>query len=212
MHISEGVLSAPVLLAGAGLTVAGIAAGLKRMETENVPRVALLAAAFFIASLIHVPVGPANAHLVLNGLMGFVLGWVAFPAIFVGLGLQALLFQYGGLTTLGVNTWNMAFPAVLCSLLLSPWIRKGSPRVFLAAAFLCGALSVALSGICVAACLVWSGENFLPVAKVVLWVHLPIMGVEGVLTAMICGFLRQVKPELLQRSVTGGEGEGDAGT
>ncbi len=208
MHISEGVLSAPVLLAGAGLSAAGIAVGLKKMETENVPRVALLAAAFFIASLIHLPIGPANAHLILNGLMGFLLGWVAFPAIFVGLVLQALLFQYGGITTLGVNTWNMAFPAVLCSLLFSPWIRRGSSRMFLTAAFLCGALSVALSGVCVAACLVISGENFLPVAKVILWVHLPIMGVEGLVTAMICGFLRQVKPELLQRS---GAGEGERG-
>ena len=198
MHISEGVLSAPVLLAGAGASLAGVAAGLKKMDTENVPRVALLAAAFFIASLVHLPIGPANAHLILNGLMGFVLGWVAFPAIFVGLTLQALLFQYGGITTLGVNTWNMAFPAVLCSLLFTPWIRNGSSRLFLPAAFLCGFLSVALSGLCVAGCLIFSGEEFFPVARILLAAHLPVMFVEGLVTAMICGFLRQVKPELLQ--------------
>lgn len=208
MHISEGVLSAPVLLAGAGASAAGIAVGLKKMQDENVPRVALLAAAFFVASLIHLPVGPANVHLVLNGLLGFMLGWVAFPAIFVGLVLQALLFQYGGLTTLGVNTWNMAFPAVLCSLIFSPWIRRGSHRMFLAAAFLCGALSVALSGVSVAACLLFSGEGFLQAAEFILWVHLPIMGVEGVITALICGFLKQVKPELLQRPGAAGMEEG----
>ena len=198
MHISEGVLALPVLLAGAGASAAGIAVGLRKMRAEHVPRVALLAAAFFVATLVHLPVGPAKAHLILNGLMGFVLGWAAFPAIFVGLVLQALLFQYGGITTLGVNTWNMAFPAVLCSLLFSPWIRGTSPRLFLAAAFLCGALSVALSGISLAACLVLSGDDFVQVARIVLWVHLPVMGVDGVLTAMICGFLRQVKPELLR--------------
>jgi cobalt/nickel transport system permease protein len=209
MHISEGVLSAPVLLAGAGASLAGIAVGLKKMETENVPRVALLAAAFFIASLVHLPIGPANAHLILNGLMGFILGWAAFPAIFVGLTLQALLFQYGGITTLGVNTWNMAFPAVLCALLFSHWIRKSSSRMFLPAAFLCGFVSVALSGLCVAGCLIFSGEDFFQVAKIILVAHLPVMVVEGLVTAMICGFLRQVKPELLAHpGASSGEGVG----
>jgi len=197
MHISEGVLSAPVLLAGAGASVAGIAAGLRKMSTESVPRVALLSAAFFVASLVHLPIGPVQAHLVLNGLMGFVLGWVAFPAIFVGLTLQALLFQYGGITTLGVTTWNMAFPAVLCALIFSPWVRRPSSRMFLPAAFLCGSLSVALSGLSVAGCLVLSGDDFWKVAKIVLAAHVPVMIVEGLVTAMICGFLRQVKPELL---------------
>ncbi len=71
---------------------------------------AVLSSVFFIASLIHVPVGPSAAHLILNGVCGLLLGWMAFPAILVGLALHALLFQFGGLTTLGVNTFNMAFP------------------------------------------------------------------------------------------------------
>ena len=113
MHISEGILGAPVLAAGAALTVAGTAIGLKKMDYEKLPAVALLSAVFFIASLVHVPVGPAAAHLVLNGLCGLLLGWCAFPAILVGVSLHAILFQFGGLTTLGVNTFNMAFPAVI---------------------------------------------------------------------------------------------------
>ena len=148
MHISEGVLSAPVLLAGAGGSLAGITIGLKKMDAADVPRVAVLSAAFFVASLIHVPIGPANVHLILNGLAGLVLGWVAFPAIFVGLTLQALLFQYGGITTLGVNTWNMAFPAVVCYGFFARWVRTGSPKSSLLAAFLCGSVSIALSGAC----------------------------------------------------------------
>ena len=46
-------------------------------------------------------------HLILNGLLGMLLGWAAFPSIFVALMLQAILFQYGGITVLGVNTFNM---------------------------------------------------------------------------------------------------------
>ncbi len=113
MHISEGVLSAPVLATGAVLSLAGVAIGLKKMDYEKLPEVGVLSSVFFVASLIHVPIGPAAAHLVLNGICGLILGWMAFPAILVGLVLQGILFQFGGLTTLGINTFNMAFPAVL---------------------------------------------------------------------------------------------------
>ena len=110
MHISEGILGVPVLAAGTGLAILGTAIGLKKMDYERLPQVAVLSSAFFVASFIHVPLGPAAVHLVLNGLCGLLLGWLAFPAILVGLALQALLFQFGGLTTLGVNTFNLAFP------------------------------------------------------------------------------------------------------
>ena len=72
--------------------------------------VAILAAAFFVGSLIHVPIGPSSVHLILNGLLGMLLGWAAFPSIFVALMLQAILFQYGGITVLGVNTFKIIVP------------------------------------------------------------------------------------------------------
>ncbi len=198
MHISEGILAAPVLLAGVTGSLVGIKVGLNKMDFEDVPRVAVLAAAFFIASLVHVPIGPGNMHLILNGLTGLLLGWMAFPAIFVGLTLQALLFQFGGLTTLGINTLNMAFPAVLSYLIFSKYIRNNSQRYFWLAAFLSGSLSVALSGIGLAFCLVFTGESFFHVAGIIMAAHIPVMFIEGLMTAMICGFLKQVRPELLQ--------------
>jgi len=74
MHISEGICSPPVLAAGLGLAVAGVAYGLRKIDTESIPRVGVLSSAFFVASLIHVPIGPTSVHLVLNGLMGLLLG------------------------------------------------------------------------------------------------------------------------------------------
>ena len=44
MHLSEGVLHTPILLAGAVLAVAGIAVGLRRLEPERLPLTALFAA------------------------------------------------------------------------------------------------------------------------------------------------------------------------
>ncbi|MBE9592024.1 MAG: energy-coupling factor ABC transporter permease, partial [Proteobacteria bacterium] len=64
MHISEGILSAPVLITGAGLTVTAVGYSLKKMEHKEVPKVAILSSVFFVASLIHVPVGPSSVHLI----------------------------------------------------------------------------------------------------------------------------------------------------
>ena len=199
MHISEGVLSPSVLIAGAALTTAGVAVGLKNLDPEEIPRVGILSAAFFVASLVHVPIGPASVHLVLNGLLGLILGWQAFPAILVGLALQALLFQYGGITTLGLNTLNMALPAIMCYYLFGRGVRGGvrTPVITLSA-FACGCCAILISGIMVGFSLYFTGEAFLPAAKVVVVAHFPVMLIEGVLTAACAFFLRRVKPELLE--------------
>ncbi len=197
MHISEGVLSAPVLAGGAALTAAGLAAGLKGMKPEKVPQVAVLSSAFFVASLIHVPAGPVSVHLVLNGLNGLILGWAAFPSIFVALTLQALLFQFGGLTTLGVNTFNMAAPAVLCYFLFRPLVRGRSPALAWVGGFATGFLSVGLGAALIGLSLALTGEAFLEAAGVAFAAHLPVMLIEGVLTGFCVSFLRKVKPEIL---------------
>jgi len=199
MHISEGVLSPTVLIAGAVLTTAGVAAGLRKLDNREIPSTGILSAAFFVASLVHVPIGPASVHLVMNGLLGLILGWKAFPAILVGLGLQTLLFQYGGLTSLGVNTLNMALPAVICYYVFG-WGVRTRTRIFVftCMAFGCAFCAVLISGIMVGFSLYLTGEAFLPAAKVVVVAHLPIMVIEGILTAACALFLRRVKPELLE--------------
>ncbi len=197
MHISEGVLSVPVLAGGAILTAAGLAWSLRRMRPERIAPGAMTAAIFFLASLVHVPIGPANAHPVLNGMVGLVLGPAAFPAIFVALALQAVLFQFGGLTTLGVNTLTMAGPAVLCALVFGPLLRASRPGIADLGAFLCGSCALGLAGLATAAALALSGDAFLPSAKLLLLAHVPLMVVEGVISLALARFLRKVKPEVL---------------
>ena len=113
MHLSEGVLHTPILLAGAVLAVAGIAVGLRRLESERLPLTALFAAAFFVAGTIHVPVGIGSVHLILNGMAGLFLGWAVFPAFLIALLLQVIFFSFGGFAVLGVNLCVMATPAVI---------------------------------------------------------------------------------------------------
>ena len=210
MHISEGVLSPEVLAAGAVLAACGVALGLRALKDDSrLMTTGILSAAFFVGSLVHVPLGPGNVHLLLVGSIGMLLGWAAFPAICVALVLQAVLFQFGGITTLGVNTLTMALPAVLCCYAFKKMLHSASPRKRQLAGFLCGSLSVAGSALLTALALALANEAFLPSAKLLLLAHLPVMVLEGFLAVFLLGFLSKVRPELLQISTPSPKGDTD---
>lgn len=197
MHISEGVLSPPVLLAGAAITAVGTGIGLRSLDYDRIMTVSLLTATFFVASLIHVPVGPGNVHLVLGGLMGLVLGWSCFPAILVALFLQTLFFHYGGLVVLGVNTTIMALPALACHYCFKPWItHNGKKRKV--GAFGAGLLATLLSSILMAVALASTDEGFVQAAKLIIAAHIPLMVIEGIITMFTVLFLCKVQPEFLK--------------
>ncbi len=196
MHISEGVLSPMVLGGGYVLAAVGVWMGLRRTDYSHLTQAAVLASVFFVASLVHVPLGPGNVHLVLNGVLGLFLGWTVFPALLVALLLQAVLFRYGGLAVLGVNVFNMAFPALLCHVLFRSWVRKaGAFRI--AGSFCCGAFSVAGATLCTAFALAFTDEGFLTAARILFVTHIPIMLLEGGITVAAVSFLAKNKPELL---------------
>lgn len=181
---------------GAALAAAGVGYSLRKLPWDRIMSVGILSAAFFVASLVHVPLGPGNVHLIMNGLMGAVLGWSALPAIAVALFLQALLFQYGGFTSLGVNICLMAFPAVLCGLFFRRFFSL--PRWRAQAAFACGAFAVLGSGLLCSLALALSGEAFFTTAWAILAAHVPIMLVEGFLTMIIVGYLARALPDVLR--------------
>lgn len=202
MHLADGILSGPVLAGGTALAVTGIGIGVRRLAYEDIPKTAVLAAAFFVASLIHVPVGPGQVHLILNGLTGIILGWSAFPAIFIALLLQAVLFGYGGITVLGVNTFNMAFPAVACYFMFGPIIsRAGSQSLLMAIGFAVGAAAIALNATLMALSLYLSNTQFTGIIITILIAHVPIMLIEGALTGAAIIFLKKVRPEMLSMPV-----------
>ncbi len=196
MHISEGILSAPVLLSGAVVSVVAVTVGLKKLDIDKIPQASILSAAFFVASLVHVPLGPSSVHLILNGIVGIILGWGAVPAIMIALVLQGVLFQFGGITTLGVNTVIMAVPAVISYYIFKPFIFKKNV-ISSSASFACGFFSVFLSGVLVALFLIMTEEGFVKIAYGVFLAHLPVMIIEGFVTMFCIGFLKKVNPELL---------------
>ena len=202
MHLHEAILAATtggkvLLAAGMVLGGAGTAFGLYRIDYERIPRVAVLSAAFFVASLIHVPLGPTAVHLTLNGLMGLILGWAAFPAIFVALLLQSA-FGLGGITALGVNTLVMAVPGIACHYLLRRAVRCNSETIVLGAGFVAGAMGILLGAVLGAGVLMAVGKGFELFSYGFLAVNVPIAVLEGLITGSVVVLLRKVRPELLE--------------
>ena len=198
-HIPDGVLSAPVLIGGAVLAAGGIAVGLRALDEASIPKTAILAAVFFVASLVAVPIGPSSIHLLLAGPMGLVLGVAAIPAVFVGLLLQAVLFGFGGLTTLGVDVVDIAFPGVILAAGVRPWLARVAGRGPAAAAIGGGVAAAAVIGTaaCVAAALALSSADHLPSLRVIAVTYLPLAVVEAVIGGFVVPFLMTVKPEVL---------------
>ena len=130
VHISDGVLVWTWLLLGFAIAGGLIAWSAHGISDEDIPRVGLLTAAFFVASLIHVRVGPTSVHLLLNGLVGVLLGRRAVLAVAIGLLLQAFLLGHGGFSTLGVNCCIIAVPALFCRPYFRWLAERASSRSF----------------------------------------------------------------------------------
>lgn len=210
MHIPDGMLPLPVAIAGMGLSVAVAGLCLRKINQrpdprEDIPKAALLTAAFFVASLIHIPIPPASAHLMLNGLLGALLGFYAFPAILIGLFFQAVMFGHGGFITLGINGVIIGVPAMLAHQLfrLRHWGNLPGPRKTMVFGFLAGFITVLLSvglfaGIVlgnISADLSVAAERTAILALVA--AHIPLAVLEGLATGLLAAFFQRVKPNLL---------------
>jgi cobalt/nickel transport system permease protein len=197
MHISEGLLTPQMLAAGWAVAGAGTAAGLKRLDSDKIVRVAVFSSTFFLASLVNVRIGPSSTHLSLLAPMGLVLGWSVFPAVLTALLLQAVLFQFGGLLVLGANTADMALPALIVYLLFSGPIRRGGVLSASVFSFAAGFLAVVLGAVGVGVFLRLSDPGMAGVVKVVFAAHVPLAFIEGAVTLFMVGFLKKAAPDIL---------------
>jgi cobalt/nickel transport system permease protein len=201
VHLADGVLDWPWLAAGLIFLPIVLWWGLWNLREEEIPRIAVMSAAFFIATLIHVKAPVGSTHLLLNGLVGVILGRRAAVAIPLGLLLQATLFGHGGLTVLGVNTVVMLLPALLVAGLFRLFQR--SYRFTHARyrwAMGCGLGVAGVLGTSVfffLTLLFGSSEDLSKLAWIAFVTHLPIMVIEGLLTAVTINFLYRVKPSML---------------
>ncbi|WP_250125253.1 cobalt transporter CbiM [Chroococcidiopsis sp. CCMEE 29] len=210
MHIPDGILPGSIAIAGYAAAGGVTWYSLRQIKRdrhpqENIPKASLLTAAFFVASWIHIPVPPTSVHLVLNGLLGTILGYYAFPAILIGLFFQAVMFQHGGLSTLGVNATMFGIPAILAYHLFQlRHIVGRDNRVWTGIfAFLAGAGGLGMAVVIFFALIITNipanidVEAERTVVYGLVLAHIPLMAIEGAFTAAVALFLKQVKPELL---------------
>ena len=199
MHLSDGVLPVGVAAGGYVCAVAISALTARKTNKTEIPRVAVMTAAFFAASLIHVPIPPSSAHLVLSGLIGIVLGRLSFISIFVGLIFQAIMFQHGGILTLGVNALNMGIPALIAGSIFRHFKKylENKPVFSASLAGVLSALAVILSSLAIAAELIFTGMEFAVVSKTIVLVNSIIGVIEGVITFFIFSIILKVKPQIV---------------
>ena len=198
MHLADGVLNLPTAVATYGITAGLLSYSIKNIQEEEMPRISLMTGAFFAASLISIPVGPSTIHPFLGGLLGVILGKHAPLAFFVGLLLQAVLFQHGGLTTLGANTVMLAVPALLVYKLFH---TMGSGAIFLKGV-IAGGVAVVGTVFILIITLLFSdqrfGEGFFSVVNLLIVGHLPLVIIEALITGFALKLLYTAKPELLE--------------
>lgn len=196
MHIVDGALAPEVLIGGGVLAVAGLGLGLRKLPIDKIPATGVLSATFFVASLIHVPVGPSSVHLIMSGLAGLVLGWTAFGT-FRRAFVAGHLFRIWRFDRIGGQYRQYCISCGDCRFHVS-WIGVAKQSN------LCGNLGRVCR--CAFNCadhlvrghfLGLSGEGFVPAAKLVFFAHIPIMAVEGLVSAAAVYLIMKVKPALL---------------
>ena len=114
MHIPDGFLSVPVAVVMWLISIVVIAVALKRVSSDlderQVPLMGVLAACIFAGQMLNFAVaGGTSGHLLGAALAAILLGpWAAVLVLTTVVGVQALIFQDGGLLALGANIFNMA--------------------------------------------------------------------------------------------------------
>lgn len=193
MHISEGVLSSEILVVGWAVSGGVCTYALYCLKFDEIPKVAMLTALFFIGSFIHIPVGPSSVHLLFNGIIGAIGGLQAFLAIMIALLFQALLYGFGGIGVLGVNTFIMAAPAVLIWYFLRPYL-KSKPNLI---SFVGGFLPVLFSVLLLVSILFLNSTKLEYAVYMIIAFNLPLMVIEGLISLLTLKFITRYKPNFI---------------
>ena len=191
MHIAEGIIATEICVAADVISVGALYVMGRDTEGEDIPRMGFMGAALFAAALIHFPFAGTSIHLGLFGLAGILLGIRAFPVLFTVLLFQSLIFQQGGLISVGVYSLIL-FAGALAAWLI--WRSRRVPRSV--RAFLAGFVGIMLPAVVMAIEFELTGYG--RGALFIAYVYSVVAVVEGALTLTVINFFGHVKPDLLE--------------
>lgn len=188
-----------------GISAAGVGYALKKsgdlVDERKIPVMGVMAAFIFAAQMVNFPVfGGTSGHLIGSALAVAILGmWPAMVVMTSVVLVQALLFQDGGLDTLGANVFNMSILGCFISGMIIGTGRKFGQRAFYSSVALAAWFSVVCTAISCAIQLSLSGISPLKVALPAMTaIHAVIGAFEGFITIVALRFIISINPGFIQ--------------
>jgi cobalt/nickel transport system permease protein len=208
LHVPDGFLSFPVSLCSGAIAVVLIAFCLNRVNAEYqeraVPLMGVCAAFIFAVQMVNFPIpGGTSGHLLGGTLAAVLLGpWagsLVMSAVFI---VQSVMFQDGGLITLGANIVNMGLIGTFGGYYLYWLVRRifgqHSGTGISTAVAIAAWISVVAGSISTAIMLGISETVPMAVAltAMISW-HIAIAVGEALITVVAVSFIWRTRPELI---------------
>lgn len=213
LHIPDGFLTLVISIIFWAITAVSVGIAIsktnKTLGEKQVPLMGVMAAFIFAAQMLNFPVaGGTSGHFLGGALAAMVLGpWEAILVMTAVIGVQALLFQDGGLLVMGANIFNMGILTAAIGFGLYRSVSKQGRGVRFAAAGFAAWLAVVASALITALQLWLSGTTQLQiVVPAMLGVHVLIGLGEAVITVAALSFIERTRPDLLDQTSTAEKG------
>jgi cobalt/nickel transport system permease protein len=208
MHIPDGFLSVAVSLILWAATVVVVAYALKRVGEDlgerQVPMMGVLAAAIFAGQMLNFTVaGGTSGHLMGAAIATILLGpWASILVLTCVVGVQALIFQDGGLLVLGANIFNMGIVGTAVAYMAYHTIRRlTGERLWgiLVGGFVAAWLSIEIAALGVGLQLAVSGISPANIAIPAMGGIHALIGIgEGLITVGALAFLYSARRDMFQ--------------
>lgn len=204
MHIPDGFLDAKVwttLGVVSGLTLAlAVKKTSRGWGEKQIPLMGIVSAFVFAAQMLNFPVAGGTSGHFMGGVLAAILlgpfsGLLVMSSVLM---VQCLVFQDGGLTALGANIFNMGIIGAILGYYIYLGILKAVKRMSISS-FIASWLSIVLASSACTVELAISGTVPLKVAfPAMAGVHSLIGIGEGIITALVLGFILRTREDLLQ--------------
>ena len=214
LHVPDGFLSLPISLVTWVLTLIilffAVRNAQEAFDERLVPLAGIMAAFIFAGQMLNFPVaGGTSGHVVGAALAMIVVGpWVGLLAMTAVIGLQALIFQDGGLVVMGANILIMGIVPGFVGYGLYRLVANRSRGIKMGVTAVAAWLSVMVAALVTALLLGFSQTTSLSVAiPAMLGVHALIGVGEALITVAALSFIMQTRPQLLQKERVSGSGQ-----
>lgn len=207
LHVPDGFLSAPV--AAVMYVATAVFLGLavrqtnRNLRESTAPLMGVLAAFIFAAQMMNFPVaGGTSGHMLGGALAAILLGpWAAIVVMASVVGVQALVFQDGGLAAMGANIFNMGILTAFVGAAVyrgAAALARNNRTVLLGATAVAAWLSVMASAFITSTQLAISDTSpWSVVLPAMMGVHALIGIGEAVISIGAVGLILSVRPDLL---------------